>query len=387
MNISLSRRLFLGGSAAFAGATASASLVSLGHAGTPLPVAGAGLPQFGPAPGIAKLNANENPYGPSPAALEAIAVASRQGAYYVGAAVSRLKAMIAERNGVDPSWVSLSAGSSGVLTYLAVAAAQRGRILGPDLFWDTTVRKGLQQAGQDMLQIPMTPDLGIDLDAMYAAIDDTVAMVQITNPNNPTGLALPPGALRAFCTRASAKTTVLVDEAYNELTDDPEKNSMIDLVREGRNIAIAKTFSKLYGLAGMRVGYLIAPPAITVEVNRFGLGDYAMNQAGVAAALASYDDDRFIAYSEARIIEGRELVIAAVRQAGLEALPSGTSFVFVNLGGLDADQFRDRMAARNVLIRGVYGDYTSWSRVSMGRIEDLERYAAALPAVLDELKA
>lgn len=388
MIVPLSRRLFIGGAAAVAGALASASVAPHARAGAPVAAPGtaAGLPHFGPAPGIAKLNANENPYGPSEAALAAMAAASAQGAYYVGESVLRLKQMIAERNRVDPSWVSLSSGSSGVLTYLAVAASKQGKILAPDLYWDTTVMKAVAQ-GAEYVQLPKTPDLSIDLGAMAAALDDTVAMVQITNPNNPTGLVLPAEALRTFCRNASAKTLVLVDEAYNELTDDPERNSMIDLVREGRNVAIARTFSKIYGLAGMRVGYLIAPPAVTEAVNRFGLGDYAMNQAGVAAAIASYADEQFVAYSKAKIVEGREMVLAAVKQMGLAALPSGTNFVFVDLGGLDAEQFRVAMEARGILVRGIYRDYTSWSRVSMGRIQDLERYVAALPAVLDELKA
>ncbi|MGA0841081.1 MAG: pyridoxal phosphate-dependent aminotransferase [Pseudomonadales bacterium] len=382
----LSRRLFLGGSAALAGAIASVSAVPLGHAAATSTTTSTALPHFGPKPGVAKLNANENPYGPSELALAAMAAAGAQGAYYVGDSIPRLKAMIAERNRVDPALVSLSAGSSGVLTYLAIAASRKGKILAPDLYWDTTVKKAVEQGGETV-QLPKTADLSIDLDAMYAAIDDSVAMVQITNPNNPTGMVLPPDALREFCRKASGKTLVLVDEAYNELTDHPEKNSMIDLVREGRSVAIARTFSKIYGLAGMRVGYLIAPPAITAEVNRFGLGDYAMNQAGVAAAIASYDDFKFLEYSKARIVEGREMVLAAVQQVGLEALPSGTNFLFVNLGALNAEEFRVKMAARNVLVRGIYRDYTNWSRVSMGRIEDLERYVAALPAVLDELKA
>jgi len=391
MTSNFSRRFFLGGSAAVAGVIASASVVPIGRAATmPLAAgvsaAGMALPDFGPRPGVAKLNANENPFGPSKAALAAIEAASRQGAYYVGDSVTRLKAMIAERNGVDPALVSLSAGSSGVLTYLAVAASKKGSILGPDLFWDTTVRKALEQGGE-MVQTPATADMTIDLDALYASIDGSIAMVQVTNPNNPTGLVLEPDALRAFCSKASSKTLVLVDEAYNELTDDPEKNSMVDLVREGRNVAVARTFSKIYGLAGMRVGYMIAPPAITADINRYGLGDYAMNQAGVAAAIASFDDFGFLAHSKAKIVEGRELVISATREMGLQPLPSGTNFVFVNLGKLDAEAFRQQMAKRDVLIRGIYGDYKNWSRVSMGKIEDIERYVAALPAVLDELKA
>lgn len=381
MNSAVSRRLFLGGGATLAGAGALGASVHVAAASSP-----ATLPSFGPKAGVAKLNANENPYGPSKPALEAMAAASGQGAYYVGESVGMLKAMIAERNGVAPEQVSLSAGSSGVLTYLAVAASKQGSILGPDLFWDTTVKKAVQQGGE-IVRTARTADMGIDLDAMYAAIDDSVAMVQITNPNNPTGLLLDGDALRAFCRKASKKCLVLVDEAYNELTEDPEYNSMVPLIKEGQNVVVARTFSKIYGLAGMRVGYMIASPENTELVNRFGLGDYAMNQAGVAAAVASYNDFGFLAISKSKIIEAREMVTQAATEVGLTPLPSQTNFVFVNLGGLDAEIFRQKMAARNVLIRGIYGDYTHWSRVSMGRLEDVERYVKALPAVLDEMNA
>jgi histidinol-phosphate aminotransferase len=229
--------------------------------------------------------------------------------------------------------------------------------------------------------------MDIDLDALYAAIDDSTAMVMVTNPNNPTGVVLPPEQLRAFCRKASEKTLVLVDEAYIELTEDPDKHSMLDLVQEGRNVAISRTFSKIYGLAGLRIGYLIAPAHITAQVATYGLGDNPMTQPSLAAAIATYDDHAFLAMSKAKIIEGREMVLAAVRQVGLEALPSHTNFVFVNLGTLNADAFRDGMAAHNIQIRGIYEDYTPWSRVSMGRIEDVQRYVDALPLVLDKLKA
>jgi histidinol-phosphate aminotransferase len=294
--------------------------------------------------------------------------------------------MIAEREGLDPEQISLSAGSSGVLTYLAVAASKQGRILGPDLFWDTTAQKAVEQGGE-IVRTPKTADLAIDLDATYDAIDDSVSLVQITNPNNPTGLLLDGDALRSFCRKASKKAIVLVDEAYNELTDDPEYNSMVGLIKEGHNVVVARTFSKIYGLAGMRVGYMMASPENTELMNRYGLGDYAMNQAGVAAAIASYNDSGFLAISKSKIVEAREMVLQATREVGLKPLPSQTNFVFVNLGKLNAEIFRQKMAARNVLIRGIYGDYTNWSRVSMGRLEDVERYVKALPSVLDEMSA
>ncbi|MEM7097903.1 MAG: histidinol-phosphate transaminase [Pseudomonadota bacterium] len=343
-------------------------------------------PAYGPAPGIAKLNANENPYGPSPAALRAMAEASRNGAYYVSESVPRLKAMIAEKHNITPEHIMLSAGSSGVLTYLAVAASKRGKIVVPDLYWDTTTRMALRQSGGSMLRLPKTDDLQIDLAAMEAAIDDNVAMVHVTNPNNPTGRVLPPDQLAEFCKRTSKKVTVLLDEAYNELTEDPDASTMVPLIKSGHDILVARTFSKIYGLAGMRVGYLIGPPERIAEASVYGLGDYALNQAGVAAAVASYDDEAFLQYSKSNILEAREMVTEALKRNDLRALPSSTNFMFVDLGNRNAEAFRQAMASRGVLIRGIYRDYINWSRVSMGLLQDVEKYVAALPPVLDEIE-
>jgi histidinol-phosphate aminotransferase len=186
----------------------------------------------------------------------------------------------------------------------------------------------------------------------------------------------------AFTKRASKKALVLLDEAYNELTDDPEVNGMIPLVKQGYNVVVARTFSKIYGLAGMRVGYLIAAPEKIEMISQYALGDYSLNQAGVAAAVASYNDEPFLAYSKAKVVEAREIISAGLKANGLTALPSSTNFMFVNLGKRSAEDFRAAMAARNVLIRGIYRDYTQWSRVSMGVIKDVEQYVAALPAAL-----
>ena len=282
----LTRRGFIRGSAGLAAGalvTSAASLTALNaRAATDKPLA------YGPGPGIAKLNANENPYGPSKKALEAMFKASTKGAYYVGESVPRLISMLAERNNVTPEHITLSSGSSGVLTYLAVAKLKEGNILGPDLFWDTTTRAALKHGQGELTRIEKTPDTSINLDALYDAIDDSTSMVQICNPNNPTAMIVDPAELKAFCIKAAKKCTVLVDEAYNEVTDDPEANSMMSLVADGHNVVVARTFSKIFGLAGMRVGYMVASPETTELVKRFGLGNYAMNQAGIAAAIAKF---------------------------------------------------------------------------------------------------
>ena len=338
---------------------------------------------FGPASGVAKLNANENPYGPSPKAVKAMVESSAYGAYYVRKSAQRLREMIAERHDLSPDYVVLSSGSSGVLTYLALASSQQGKILAPDLFWDTTSLMGVRNSSNGIVRLPKSPTLSIDLKAMEAALDSDISMVHVTNPNNPTGMVLDSDELRAFCTRASEKCTVLVDEAYNELTVDPAASTMIPLVKAGKNVAVARTFSKIYGLAGMRVGYMIAKPELLEKVTQYGLGDYGLNQAGVAAAVASYNDEAFLKFSKTKIIEAREMVSEAIQRNGLTALPSETNFMFVNLGTKNAELFRQAMAEQNVLIRGIYRDYTHWSRVSMGKLEDVRMYVDALPAALE----
>ncbi|MAL96129.1 MAG: histidinol phosphate aminotransferase [Haliea sp.] len=383
MSVSMNRRLFLGAAAG------AASLLAGGRlAGAAGPAAAAPLRpsvSYGPAAGVAKLNANENPFGPSKAALAAVQEASAQGAYYVNDSALKLRAMIAEYHGLSPEYITLSAGSSGGLVAAAVLAGQSGNILGPDLFWDTTSLSIENQGLGSIERLPKRADMAIDLDAMYAAIDDSIAMVQVTNPNNPTGMLLEAGKLRSFCTRAAQKTLVLVDEAYNELTDMPAANSMVPLVKDGHRVIVARTFSKIYGLAGLRVGYLIAPPDIIEAMGRYGLGWYGLNQAGLAAAIASYEDQAFMDMSRSKIREGREMVMSAVKANGLSALPSQTNFVFVNLGDLNAEAFRAAMAEEKVLIRGIYRDYTQWSRVSMGQLADVQRYVDALPRVLEKL--
>ncbi|MEC8157921.1 MAG: histidinol-phosphate transaminase [Pseudomonadota bacterium] len=371
----ISRRSFFIGSAVAGVSTfASARTFSLDSAPVNL---------FGPASGIAKLNANENPYGPSPKALKAIVEASAHGAYYVRGSAQRLREMIAERHGLSTDYVVLSSGSSGVLTYLALAASQQGKILAPDLFWDTTSLMGVRNSRNGIVRLPKSASLSIDLEAMEGALDSDISMVHVTNPNNPTGMVLDSDELRAFCSRASEKCTVLVDEAYNELTADPATSTMVPLVKAGKNVAVARTFSKIYGLAGMRIGYMIAKPELLEKVKQYGLGDYGLNQAGVAAAVASYNDSAFLEYSKAKIIEAREMVSEALQQNGLTALPSETNFMFVNLGVKNAESFRKAMADRNVLIRGIYRDYTHWSRVSMGKLEDVQQYVDALPVALE----
>ncbi len=332
---------------------------------------------FGPPDGVALLARNENPYGPSPAARKALADTASKGAYY--ADESYLASMIAERHGVTPDHIAIGTGSGEVLCAIAQAWTRDGKsILGADLFWDTTAKYAVRQ-GAEIVRVPMGDQVSVDLGAMKAAVNDSIGLVHITNPNNPTGQLLDAAELKSFCEFVEGGTTVLVDEAYNELTDDPDANTMVGLVREGKNIIIARTFSKIYGMAGVRVGYSIARPDITEKIKSNVMSWMGVPQ--LAAAIASYNDQEFLTFSKAKIVEGREMVMEAVKANGLTCLPSATNFVYVDVGQ-NAEEFRKKMAAKKVMIRGIYQDYTNWSRVSMGFIEDVERYVKALPEAL-----
>lgn len=362
------------------GAIGGAALVAGTRAAVAAPAPNAaksGLPAhlFGPKPGVAKLSQNENPYGPAPGVAAAVAEAVSKGAYYVDNAY--LLAMIAEKNRIQPDQVVLSNGSIEGLTAAAMAYGGRGTLLTPSLFWETPYVYA-EKKGAKVKRVALTPEWDIDLAAMEAAATDgTVSLVHICNPNNPTGKLLDAATLRAFCRRVSKHATVLVDEAYNELTDDPDANSMMDLVRAGENVIVARTFSKIYGMAGMRIGYMMAPPQ-TAQLVR----DHVMSWMGapqIASAVACYHDEKFLAFSKQKIIEGREIALAAVKKAGLSALPSAANFLYVKVP--DAAKLQVEMARRDIVIRGVYGPHVQMSRVSMGKIEDVERYAKALKEI------
>lgn len=376
MTLDISRRTLMGGAAAGSAVLTSGMLTASAATNAPA------RPQYlyGPDPADAHLMFNENPFGPSPAAVRALSQASVRGAYYQGKSVMYLMSMIAERHGVDPQQVLITNGSYEVLTATALAYGKEGKILGPDLFWDSTSRYAEVNGYTEIVRAPMADGLQIDLDALKSSVTSDISMVQVVNPNNPTGRLLPPRALRRFCREVSQQTTVLVDEAYMEISENPERNTMMDLIRDGYDVIIGRTFSKIYGMAGLRVGYIIAKPEIIAKVRPFVMS--SPNVAGIAAAIASYNDDAFLAYSKSKIMEAKEMIVDATRANGLNPLPSETSFVFVDVG-MDAELFRSRLAEKRVLVRGVYGEYTNYSRVSTGHISDVERYVEALPYALE----
>lgn len=335
---------------------------------------------LGPKKGVALLSRNENPYGPSDSALKMIEYAAKKGAYYASRESRALLAkMIADKNGVAPEQIAITTGSGEALSSIALIYGPKGPIVAPRLFWDTTAlyAKNLGLAKID--RVPLTADMGIDLAGIEAKVTENTGLVQLCNPNNPTGLVADSATFKAAVKRMAAKTTVLVDEAYIELADDPDTNSCVDLLKAGHDVIIARTFSKIYGMAGIRVGYTISKPEVAMQIQRSAMSWSPCTS--YAGAIGAYNDEAFLDYSKAKVVEAREMVNATLDELGLVRLPSQTNFVYFK-SGKEANDVQKAMMDRNISVRGQYMDYNAWTRVSMGKIPDVERFCKTLPEVL-----
>jgi histidinol-phosphate aminotransferase len=325
---------------------------------------------IGPKPGVIRLSSNENPYGPGPKALEAAADAAAKGAYYPFSIMVNLQHDIAEQHGLAMDNLLLSSGSNEALQAAFVAWGKQGKILVPELTYGAPIGYA-SRLGVEFVTVPMSEDMSINLDAMAAAVDESISMVYICTPNNPTGMALDGDEMRKFCRAVGDSAVILIDEAYNELTDDPEYTSMVDLVRDEENVIVMRTFSKIFGMAGMRIGYGMARPDLARTVQQHVMS--WPSGVGLAAAIAAYGDKDFIEFSRDKIHEGRAMVTETFRRNGIKPLPSQGNFLYADIGR-DASEFAGKLRAEKVQIRGAYEPFTNYSRVSMGKLEDLKKF-------------
>ncbi len=333
---------------------------------------GPSLGQYVLPKGQVRLVFNENPYGPSPKAIAAVNEVVALSAYYPDSPtdfpiLDNLKKAIAQRHNLTPEHLLVSSGSNEALQAAILAYGEKGKILVPALTYDAHLGYA-RQLGFEVVTVPLRNDMQVDLDAMSAQVDDTTSLIYLANPNNPTGIPIDSAALRSFCRKVGNRALVIVDEAYNELTDSPVDQSMVDLVRDEQNVLITRTFSKIFGMAGMRVGYALGQSETITRVNSTLMA--WPNGIGLTAAYHSYLDEEFVAFSRQKILEGRAMVYATLQRAGVTPVPSHTNFVFADIG-IESTDFVARMASRNVLIRGGYPGYPTHIRISMGKLEDL----------------
>lgn len=328
----------------------------------------------------AHLGVTENPFGPSPAARKAAAKALDETPYYAWALEPPLVKLIAERDGLKPDQVGLCNGSLEALSLLSTAFSKAGPVISAQPSYATPLLYAERQ-GARLEWVPLAADQQIDLPALAARAKATnAACVYVCNPNNPTGLLLDANALRAFCVEVSRTCPVIVDEAYIEISPDPARNSMMDLVRAGHDVIVARTFSKVYGMAGLRVGF-IAARADRVRTLKSLIPTHK-GRPGLAAAAACYGDQAYLAGAKAYLENCREKIYAICRANGLACLPSHGTYVFVDCGRPNL-QFQKTLAAMGVEVR-VFDSprHPTWIRVGTASPAELDYFASVLPKAL-----
>lgn len=349
---------------------------TLALAGVGALAAGAARAQAG---GPAKLSSNENPWGPGPAARRAVAAAVADGSRYPGAKAGELAAAIAAFEGVARDNIALGNGSGEILTATAVAFGMGGReIVAADPTFNQ-LQMYARSVGGRIKAVPLDAGLSHDLDAMASAVSSETALVYVCNPNNPTGTLLDPDRLAAFCETVSARVPVFVDEAYLELAPGFLATSMTRLVKAGKPVIVARTFSKLHGLAGLRVGYAVGPADLVKRIGAFRMS--IQNTLGIAAAQASLGDAAFLDRCRRDIAGGREAIYGTLRAAGLPFTPSHGNFVFFDTK-MPAGAFQKALEARGVQIAQRTATHPTFARVSVGLPAELAAFDRAVKAVV-----
>jgi histidinol-phosphate aminotransferase len=335
--------------------------------------------------GIIKLASNENPRGIGPRTRAAIEAALADVARYPDGNGYELKLALSKRYGVDMGAIVLGNGSNDVLELAALAFLGPGRAAVYSQYAFAVYPLATQARGARSIVVP-AKNYGHDFDAMAKAIDDETYVAWLANPNNPTGTFARPEEVEAFLRRVPERVLVVLDEAYNEyLTPDLRADSVKWLKRHP-NLIITRTFSKAYGLAGLRVGYALAHPTVADVMNRVRQ-PFNVNNIALAAAAAALDDMEFVARSYADNLQGLRQLEEGSRSLGLEFIPSRGNFITLRVaqGGKSAAEIYKRLLRRSVIVRPVAGyGLPEHLRVTVGTAGENDKFLAALAPSIRE---
>jgi histidinol-phosphate aminotransferase len=328
---------------------------------------------------IVKLASNENPLGMPESARQAMLVAAADLGRYPDANGFELKEALSARLGVPQDWLTLGNGSNDILELVAHAWLQPGLSAVYSQYSFQVYELATQETGARANVTP-AKDFGHDLPAMRAAIAPDTRVVFIANPNNPTGTFLPAAQIEAFLQSVPPHVVVVLDEAYNEYLEPSLWVDAVAWVKRFPNLVLSRTFSKAYGLAGLRVGYGVAQPALTDLMNRVRQ-PFNVNSMAQAAAVAALADQPFLQRSRALNAEGIKLLQTTFDAMGLQYVPSYGNFVLVKVG--DANGVNEKLLKAGVIVRPV-GNYglPEWLRITVGLPEENRIFLDALGAAL-----
>jgi histidinol-phosphate aminotransferase len=366
---SFSRRSFLQLSAAASAALALrvATEPELAYAALPIPVQ----------VGAVMINANENPLGPCAAARAALAAMMPEGGRYHFDLTRDLVKLYAQSVGVPHNYVSVFPGSSNPLHYTVMEFCSPGA---PFVTADPSYEAGIhaaEGAGARVVNVPLTKTHAHDVKAMLAAAPDA-GVFYICTPNNPTGTLTSHSDIEYLLAHKPRKSVVLVDEAYIHFCDAP---SAIDLVKADKDVVVLRTFSKLYGLAGLRCGFAIARPDLIEKLESYGGGN-PMPVAGVVAASASLQDSQLVAERKRINAEVRTQVFAWLDRNGYSYIPSVSNCFMLNTGR-PARQAIAAMAQQNVMIGRSWPAMPTYFRITVGTREEMDRFQVAFQKMMN----
>jgi histidinol-phosphate aminotransferase len=328
---------------------------------------------------IVKLASNENPLGPSPKAVAAMREALDRAHFYPDGGGWALRTAIAEKLGLTRENVVLGNGSNEIIEFIGHAFLRPGDevITARHAFAVYTLMA--QLFGAKTIEVP-DPGFTHDLNAMLAAVSRRTRQIFIANPNNPTGTMVGQQEIDDFMGRVPEEVLVVFDEAYYEFLDNPP--DVLKFVRDGRNIVIMRTFSKIQGLAGLRIGYGLASKEIA-EVLQKTRQPFNANSIAQAGALAGIYDDEYMRETRELTHEGREFLQSTFLSMGLEFVPSAANFVLVRVG--NGDKVFERLLRRGLIVRAMRSyKLPEWIRVSVGTMDQNRRFVAELQRLNSE---
>jgi histidinol-phosphate aminotransferase len=322
------------------------------------------------------LNFNENPYGPTPKALEALATCGHVAARYPDAAYEQVRDALAAMHGVKRENIVLGCGSTEILRTADMAFLGSGQdlIVAEPTF--ESVLKYARVTRATPIKIPLTPDHRHDLPKMAAACTSKTGLVYVCNPNNPTGTIVTRDELVDFIPRVPSTALILVDEAYFHFAENPQFASVIDWIGKHPNLLVARTFSKIYGMAGMRLGYAIGSKETIAAMKTHILEDNG-NAAVLAAALASIADKEHVADCRTRINATRRWLAGELTKDGRPFIPSEANFMMIDMG-TDVEPVIEQFKARNILVGRRFPSMNNFLRVTIGTQPEMEAFVAVL---------
>jgi histidinol-phosphate aminotransferase len=326
------------------------------------------------------LSSNENPYGPSEKALEAAGRLGGVANRYPDALEDEARAAIAKHHGVTADRIALGCGSSEILQMadLAFTSPQRPAVVAEPTFEAVLIyARAIQAPG---IKVPLTADFRHDLPKMAAACDAKTGLVYVCNPNNPTGTIVTGEELSSFVAKVPSSTTILVDEAYHHFVEDSRYRTACDLIDRHPNVVVARTFSKIYGMAGLRLGYAVGSAARIEQMARFASFSNA-NAAVLSAAIASLSEPDLVPKQRKALNDARRWLVVEMARQGRRTIPSETNFVMIDMGG-DVLPVIKAFRGRKILVGRKFPSLPNWLRVTIGKPEEVQAFAAALQTIV-----